>query len=44
MRLQGWGSKSGDVSPVSGEGKGLETEFNHVTRDSIDHAQVMKPQ
>lgn len=42
--LRGWGSKSGDISPMSGEGKGLETEFNHVTGDSIDHAQVMKPQ
>lgn len=42
-----WGFEPWDISPNSqplGMEEGLETEFNHMANDSVNHPYVMKPQ
>ena len=38
MGLEGWAFESNDSVQTLGWGRRLETEFSHVTNDSINHA------
>lgn len=42
MLLQSWGFGSQNISPMSRRRGGLETEFNHVANDSVNHVYVMR--
>lgn len=43
MCLESWGFEPRDISP-EGWVQLRKTEFNHMARDSVNHAYVMKPQ